>query len=209
MPTNTSGLVAPGAASQRVILLVLFFLSGCAALIYQVTWQRMLFAIFGVDLESVTVIVSVFMFGLGVGALLGGVVSDRFGNRLLLIFAGVELGIGIFGFFSPGLIDLLNASVAGSNRLVAALGSFAVLAIPTTLMGATLPILVTHVNRSDPHIGRAVGQMYFANTAGAATGAYVIGYHLLRWLDLTDAIHVAAAINVLVASAALAAFGRR
>jgi MFS family permease len=169
----------------------------------------MLFAVFGVDLESVTVIVSVFMFGLGVGALLGGVVADRFGGRLLIIFAGVELGIGMFGFFSPGLIDLLNASVAGSDRVVAALGSFAVLAIPTTLMGGTLPVLVTHVNRFDPHIGQAVGQLYFANTAGAAVGAYLVGYHLLRWVDLTGAIHTAAGINVLVAVTALVAFGRK
>lgn len=209
MPPKELAEAVPGAATQRAVLHALFFLSGCAALIYQVTWQRMLFAVFGVDLESVTVIVSVFMFGLGLGALLGGVVADSFRNRLLLIFAGVELGIGVFGFFSPGLIDLLNVSVAGSDRVVAALGSFAVLAIPTILMGGTLPILVTHVNRFDPHIGQTVGQLYFANTAGAAVGVYLVGYQLLRWMDLTAAIHVAAAINVLVASTALLAFGRK
>lgn len=209
MLTKNPAAGAAVAATHRAILLALFLLSGCAALIYQVAWQRMLFAVFGVDMESVSVIVSVFMFGLGVGALLGGIVADRFRDRLLLVFTGVELGIGIFGLFSPGLIDLLNASVAGSNRLVAALGSFAVLSIPTILMGSTLPVLVTHANRFDPHIGQTVGQLYFANTAGAAMGAYLVGYHLLRWVELTGAVYTAAAINVLVASTAMLAFGRK
>lgn len=62
----------------QVILSFLFFFSGCAALIYQVIWQRMLFTIFGVNLESVTIIVSVFMFGLGVGAQLNPVIQRIF-----------------------------------------------------------------------------------------------------------------------------------
>src|SRR5262249_6293057 len=53
----------------------LFFLSGFAALIYQIVWQRVLFAAFGVNIESVTITVSLFMFGLGVGSLVGGVLS--------------------------------------------------------------------------------------------------------------------------------------
>jgi len=209
MSTNNLASAAPTAAGHRTLLLALFLLSGCAALIYQVSWQRMLFAVFGVDLESVTIIVSVFMFGLGVGALLGGEIADRFRDRLLLIFTGAELGIGIFGYFSPGLIDLLNVSLAGSSRPVAALGCFAVLSIPTILMGGTLPVLVTHANRFDPHIGQTVGQLYFANTAGAAAGAYLVGYHLLAWTDLTGVIHIAAAINLVVASAAMLAFARK
>jgi xanthine/uracil permease len=50
-----------------------FFLSGAVALIYQVCWQRLLFAVVGVDIESVTPIVSAFMLGLGLGAALGGI----------------------------------------------------------------------------------------------------------------------------------------
>ena len=53
-------------------LVLLFFVSGIAALIYQVCWQRLLFEAFGVDMESVTIIVSTFMLGLGLGALVGG-----------------------------------------------------------------------------------------------------------------------------------------
>jgi predicted membrane-bound spermidine synthase len=82
----------------RAVLYALFFFSGAAALIYQIVWQRMLFTIFGVDLESITVIVSVFMFGLGLGGLLGGVLADKFSTRLLQLYMMIELGVAIFGF---------------------------------------------------------------------------------------------------------------
>ena len=79
-------------------LAAIFFISGFSALIYQVCWQRLLFTGFGVDLTSITVIVSVFMAGLGVGAYFGGRIADKFSARLLIIFCLVELGIGCFGF---------------------------------------------------------------------------------------------------------------
>src|SRR2546427_2232945 len=61
-----SGVLRPG------WLCVLFFLSGFPALLYQVVWQRALFTIYGVNIESVTVVVSAFMLGLGLGSLVGG-----------------------------------------------------------------------------------------------------------------------------------------
>ena len=54
------------------LLQLFFFLSGIPALIYQLIWQRALFAIFGSNIESVTLVVSSFMLGLGVGSLAGG-----------------------------------------------------------------------------------------------------------------------------------------
>lgn len=61
-------------------LAAIFFISGFSALIYQVCWQRLLFTGFGVDLTSITVIVSVFMAGLGVGAYFGGRIADAFSS---------------------------------------------------------------------------------------------------------------------------------
>ncbi|HVY07860.1 MAG TPA: fused MFS/spermidine synthase [Burkholderiales bacterium] len=202
---------APRPAFERTysILLGLFFLSGLAALSYQVTWQRLLFTAFGVDIESVTIVVSVFMFGLGAGALAGGAVADRFAGHLLRLFAMVEMAIGAFGLLSPALIEILNDALAGSSRAVAAVGSFAVLAVPTILMGATLPVLVTHVNRTNANIGEAVGRLYFANTAGAAAGAFLTGYWFLLVTDLHGVIRIAATINIAVAICALLAFRQK
>src|ERR1051326_3691518 len=76
---------------------LLFFLSGFPALLYQIVWQRALFTIYGVNVESVTIIVTVFMLGLGLGSLAGGKLSTRKGLRLLLAFGLIELGIGVYG----------------------------------------------------------------------------------------------------------------
>lgn len=82
------------------LLYALFFLSGFPALLYQVVWQRALFAIYGVNIESVTIVVSAFMLGLGIGSLVGGLLSERPGMPLLLFFGAAELGIACFGVVS-------------------------------------------------------------------------------------------------------------
>jgi predicted membrane-bound spermidine synthase len=193
----------------RLVLSILFFFSGTAALIYQVMWQRMLFTLFGVDLESITIIVSVFMFGLGIGGILGGLVADRLRSQLLLLYIIIEVGIGVFGFFSPHILQEFSLLAMNQSEWVTALLSFLMLAFPTIFMGATFPILVTHVNQFDHNIGRSVGSLYFANTLGAALGAYFSGFVFLYSMDLYAAIDRAAMINVLVAIVAWIFFRRR
>ncbi len=181
-------------------LVLLFFVSGIAALIYQVCWQRLLFQAFGVDIESVTIIVSTFMLGLGLGALAGGQLSDRYPGQALALFALIELGIAIFGMCSPWLIRAAGAAaVQGSLGTIAAV-NFVLLLFPTVLMGATLPILVTHVVRRYRNIGVSIGLLYFANTLGAACGAALTGMLVLYYLGLTATIYLAAALNVVVSA---------
>jgi predicted membrane-bound spermidine synthase len=184
---------------------VLFFVSGAAALCYQVMWQRLLFAWFGVDLESMTVIVSVFMFGLGIGAHLGGEVADRWPDKLPAIFGGLELAIGSFGLVSAWLIGEIGALLAGGSLLTTAFAGFLLLAIPTIAMGATLPILVIHVNHNVGHIGHAVGGLYFANTLGAALGAAIAGFWALDHLGIDQILAVTACANLTVGMLALLA----
>src|SRR5438477_12784652 len=81
-------------------LYALFFLSGFPALLYQIVWQRALFTLYGVNIESVTMIVTVFMLGLGFGSLAGGWLSSLPKIRPLAAFGGIEASIGVFGLFS-------------------------------------------------------------------------------------------------------------
>jgi MFS family permease len=194
----------PGLDRYRALFHILFLVSGAAALTYQVMWQRLLFAWFGVDLESMTVIVSVFMFGLGIGAYLGGVCADRWPAFLPGIFGILELTIGSFGMVSAWLIDHVGALLAGGPSWITATAGFSVLALPTIAMGATLPVLVIHINRTTNHIGRSVGTLYFANTLGAAGGAALAGFWLLRFLTIDDILAVTAAANLTIGSIALA-----
>src|ERR1700741_1381939 len=86
-------LFSPRNASRQkdlVFLSLLFFVSGMPALVYQVVWQRALFAIYGINSQSVAVVVTAFMLGLGVGSLVGGWLSSRFPKRGILFFAIAE-----------------------------------------------------------------------------------------------------------------------
>lgn len=178
----------------------LFFVSGMAALIYQVCWQRLLFQSVGVDLQSVTIIVATFMFGLGLGALAGGELADIFPERTLGLFALIELLTGLFGTGSPWLIREVNAATVHCSVAIISLTNFALLLLPTTLMGATLPILVRHVLRTYRNLGVSVGVLYFSNTLGAALGAFLTGFVILYYCGVTGTICIAAGLNVAVSA---------
>jgi len=187
-------------------LLGVFFLSGVSALVYQVAWQRLLFGAFGVDIESITIVVSTFMLGLGFGALAGGQLADRLGSRTLELFALCELGIGLFGVASPWLIPAVGARFLHSSLPVIAAVNFLLILIPASLMGATLPMLVAHLFRDNANVGVSIGRLYWSNTMGAALGALAAGALMFHSLTLDQSIYLAAAGNFIVASVVY--FGR-
>jgi predicted membrane-bound spermidine synthase len=216
LPTHMTLMTTPSEPAGHItrniginfLILLLFMLSGVAALIYQVCWQRSLFSLLGVDLESTTIVVSVFMFGLGCGALLGGRFADAYPERRILGFAVAETAIGIYGYCSPHLIQFIAAnSGLGYSHASNLIKSFAILIVPTTLMGATLPILVTHLFAQEKSIGVSVGKLYFANTMGGAIGAALATFYLFMVMGISDSVRVASAMNVFVAATAYGIFG--
>ena len=200
-PASVSTQVATDdGATVSTRLAPLFFVSGVAALVYQVCWQRLLFSAFGVDIDSVTIIVSVFMLGLGLGALAGGSLADHRPAWALRYFAIAELGIGTFGLFSPALIRATGDAFVGAPQWQIVLANFLLLLIPTSLMGATLPILVAHVTRIWGNVGKSIGLLYQVNTFGAAFGVAIVGFLWFLLFDLDGAIRMAAALNILVSA---------
>src|SRR5947207_5455318 len=105
----------------------LFFISGFPALIYQIVWERALFAIYGVNVESVTVVVTGFMLGLGFGSLLGGYLSRLPRMPLLALFGAAELGTAVYGIFSLELFHQAAAYTAGVPLWATALMTLALL----------------------------------------------------------------------------------
>jgi len=167
------------------VLLVLFFLSGFAALLYQVIWQRMLVFYTGSDTVSISLIVTAFMSGLGLGYLVGGRLADRSRPRTnLLYFVGAEAGILLFALFSKAILyDWLYQAgpQLGDQPLALYALVFAVLLVPTFLMGVSLPVLARAFRLRDL-AGQAgyISLLYFVNTLGAAAGALVTGVYLVR-----------------------------
>src|SRR5271165_3389170 len=182
---------------------ILFFVSGFPALIYQIVWQRALFTLYGVNIESVTVVVSVFMLGLGLGSLAGGWISKQPWIRLLTAYGAIEVLIGAFGAASLGIFHRVGLETAGASLPVTALVSFGVLLVPTVLMGSTLPLLVEHFVRRTGNVGESVGILYAVNTLGSGVACLAAAYILMRVLGESGSVRLSAGINVLVGCTAL------
>jgi len=187
------------------ILCILFFFSGFPALIYQLTWQRELFRIFGVNSESVTIVVTAFMLGLGLGSLAGGWVSKRQWIGLLPLLAAIELATAAFGIVSLAVFEQVGALIVNWSLPAMAAINLLLVIVPTLLMGATLPILVSHLVRRSGEVGGAVGLLYYVNTMGAGAACLACCSVLFPFFGMHGAIKVAAGINVAVAAAAIAA----
>ena len=187
---------------------ILFFLSGAAALAYEVVWVKLLTLQFGSAAWSISTVVASFMAGLGAGGAWAGRRADRI-RRPLRAYALLELGIALFGVFSvpllrnmAGVLDPLYHLTDGYFALYLLLQfllSFAMMAVPTFLMGASLPLLIVAVSE-EAAFRRSVALFYGINTLGAAVGTLVAGLILLPVLGISDTVWVAVAAGVLVAA---------
>ncbi|HEX9189642.1 MAG TPA: fused MFS/spermidine synthase, partial [Vicinamibacteria bacterium] len=190
----------------------LYLLSGVAALVYQVAWQRILALYTGVGLYSVAVIVAAFLAGLGVGSHLGGLWSARLGRRAALLrFALVEMAVGAFGIASPWVYyDWLYPVAAHLPvpSLPAALVHFAALGPPTLLMGLSLPLLTRAVVPGVREAGRAVGLLYALNLLGAGLGALATPWLLVPHLGIRGALVGAGLASTLVGLGGFALLAR-
>lgn len=184
--------------NDSLFLGLLFFCSGMPALIYQVVWQRALFAIYGVNSQSVAVVVTAFMLGLGIGSLAGGFVSKRFPTRGILIFGVAELCVAVFGLCSLRIFHWVAGFTAGASLGSVVLFTLLLLLLPTALMGATLPLLVEHLVSRTHRVGASVSTLYFVNTFGSAVACYLCATFLLRDFGQSGSVIVAACINATV-----------
>ena len=200
------------ARSLRRTLLVLFTLSGVAGLIYQVVWVRQLTLVLGASTDAVTIVLTVFMAGLGLGAWLLGKVSDRFDeHQLARSYVLLEVGIGVYAMVLPLILEWAEGSyvafcryyapsptLMNTLRLVVA---FLLLIVPTSLMGATLPVLSRYIVRRKARIPVDVSWLYGLNTVGALLGAVAAGYLLLPTVGIAATNMLAVAVDFLVAAA--------
>src|ERR1700676_878969 len=193
---------------ESLLLSVLFFFSGMPALIYQIVWQRALFAIYGVNAESVAVVVSAFMLGLGLGSIVGGRLSARFPRYAIVIFGVAELGVVVFGLVSLRLFHWAATLTAGANLSSVIVLSLSLLLVSTMLMGATLPLLVEQLVRRSGRVGLSVSRLYFVNTFGSAVACYLCASFLLRQLGQSGSVSLAACLNTIIGATAYL-YGRR
>jgi spermidine synthase len=198
-----------------MILLFLFLASGCSALIYEVTWIRLLRYLFGNTVYALSTILTVFMAGLALGSYLLGRLADRV-DRPLLLYGALEFLIAVFALLFMCLLDPLKSFYVWiehhhsltytSFSLVKFSLIFLVLIIPTTLMGGTLPAIARSFTASSDRIGRDVGRLYGMNVLGAVGGCLLSAFVLINSLGIAHTVDVAVAINAAIAAIVLILF---
>ena len=187
------------------MLLPLVFASGLAGLIYQVLWLRQLSLVFGVTVYAASTVLAAFMGGLAIGSTLS---RGRFWRRVspLAAFGVAEILVGASGLASPLLLDAASSvyqvlhraapDSIGTLTLARLVCSFAILALPTAMMGLTLPLLSAVVSTPRGANGSRIGLVYAVNTLGAMTGTLLCGLLLIPAIGIRRSFLVAACVNV-------------
>ncbi len=176
-----------------------------AALIYEVTWIRPLSLVFGNTTYAISTIIAAFIFGLAMGSWIAGKYSDRIKNPFKY-FGFTQLGIGFYGILLLGVfatlpilyLELYHATYPNQEffTFLQILISIVLLIIPTSLMGATLPLLLKTYSQDLSSIGRDVGKLDASNSFGAMVGTLVAGFLLIPLLGIQNSIVFAATINI-------------
>ncbi len=181
-------------STRRALLLTAFFLSGLAALVFELVWTRLLLLSIGATATAVGVVLAAFMGGMALGSAVAG--TKRVA-RLdpVVTFAGLEGFVGLYALVSPSLLEGIASVPRAEVQFFLALLAL----LPATIaMGASLPVLVRAFDRSDEPAAVGVGRLYAANTAGAVLGPLLSVFWFFPTVGLSATLWVGAALDFLV-----------
>lgn len=194
------------------MLVLVYFLSGTAGLVYEVLWLKWLALLFGSTAHASATVLSVFFLGLSAGGWFWGR-RARDLRRPLQTYGLLEIGIAASALASLLLADglrsayaLLYAAASGSFvmlTLVKFVLAILVLFVPAFFMGGTFPVMGQLLIRSPQGLGRTGSLLYGTNTIGAAVGAVVAGFVLLPAIGLRGSYLCVVSLNALIGVAAL------
>jgi len=193
-----------------ILIFICFFLSGFGGLVYESLWTRHLTHVIGGSPYAISIILSVFMGGLGLGGALGGRLADRIARPagLLRTYGILELIIGAYAIALPSIMSAFQpvfAAVYGKcygqpflYKAIVSLLCALLLIVPVLCMGATLPVLGKYCVRRPDRVGGPLSFLYAINTIGAAVGVLAAGFWLFPTLGLKATALCAAAVNAAV-----------
>ena len=197
----------------RRYLVACFVVSGFCGLVYQVVWLRLAMARFGVTTPIVSVVLSAFMAGLGLGSALAGRLRSAASPRTALrLYAGAELVVAASAVAVPALLDagrellLRGGSVQWGSRsfhLASGLWLSAILLPFCTAMGTTFPLAMHAVRRASADAERSFSVLYAANVLGATAGTLASAFVLIEVMGFRGTLRVAAVMNAVIAVGAL------
>jgi spermidine synthase len=184
----------------------MLFLSGAAALIFQVLWIRQLSLVVGVEVYSITIAVSAFFAGLVGGGAVFGRIADRW-SRSYFLYSLLEAGVALAGVGATVALSHtapMFVALESHASVVAWMLPFLLVGTPAFLMGGTLPVAIRSQAESAASVAKAGGWIYAVNTAGGIAGALLSSFVVLPWLGVRGTAVAAAVLNLSAAGVALA-----
>ena len=190
------------------MVVLLLFASGATALVYKVLWSKYLSMMLGSTVQAQTVVLAVFMGGLALGNRLFGKRSGTI-KKPLAGYALLEFSL-VFTrsrslTFTPRLIGLSSPSAPilrrppGRFLFLKLLISVVLLLIPTVLMGGTLPLIASWIQKQPRYeSGARVGLFYAINSLGAVTGAGLAGFYLIQTYGMSGTLLMTALVNLFI-----------
>lgn len=209
-----SALPRPTTRLVRPVVVLLFLCSGASGLVFETLWMRLLTTTFGATTFAVSTVLTVFMGGLALGGWIAGTVADRLRREstALIVYGALELLVAAYALGFPAVLEQvhhLNAWIWARYNpepevfaILRFLVSGVVLIVPTTAMGATLPVLSRYYARRESGLGRDVGTLYSVNILGAMTGTFLAGFVLMPLLGLAATNRFACGVNLVLCIAA-------
>ncbi len=191
-------------------LFLLFFVSGFCGLLYQVVWVRMAFASFGIVTSVLSVVISVFMFGLSIGSWAGGKwigpLTQRTRISAIYLYGVAEFIIGLGAFIVPTLFfhgETVLLSAGESDSGIYLFFSAIVIALSIfpwcVFMGTTFPFMMAFAKEVDPSHTRSFSFLYLANVIGAMSGTLITATVLVELLGFRHTLWTAGSLNFLIA----------
>jgi spermidine synthase len=178
-------------------VVICYFFAGFTSIAYEVVWTRYLSLALENTVYTYTIILTVFLLGIALGSILFSRLFDR-AKDLLRLFGYLELGIGLSAFVLGPIVYLLFMKVAYKMLMFEFLVCGALMLIPTTLMGATFPIIVKMLTANVHRIGNSTGRLYAINTFGCIVGSLSAGFLLLPSAGINLSLNMLVAINILI-----------
>ncbi len=200
--TFSEGQITTASKTRPALLYTIFFVSGVAALIYEISWGRQLGLLLGHTIHAAAVVLTAYFAGLSVGYAVGARIAHRVNP--LKAYGVAEIVAAIWACLiptilaiaeSPSIAATLRSDVAAWQLAIRAVFSLAILLPATVALGATLPFMTEALARGTPQPQSLVSRAYALNTAGAFVGVVVSTGVLLVVVGVTASGFVAAGLS--------------
>lgn len=210
-PLPVTGDTSAGAPwPRRSSVLIVFALSGFAAMVFEVAWSRLLSQTIGSSVYGFTLMLIAFLIGLSSGAAAFSRIAMRTAIRPGLALSGVLACVGIAAWLSSLLFGWLpywfslifsRTQGAAGPMLLGEFGLCLFVMLPATFfMGGVFPLVMRLHARGSRAIAARVGEAYAANTTGTVLGSAVCGFLLLPLLGIRSTLIVASSMSLLLAA---------